>query len=173
MDRRSTLAWGLLGVLALGVPVAPPLAPQLVWNATASAPEGLYRLHADRPPAVGDWAALRAPQPLAGWLDRRGYLPGGVLLIKKVAARAPSRVCRQGDAITVDGRLVGHAEPRDRAGRALPIWRGCFVLAEHDLFLLNPAAGSLDSRYFGALEDAAVVGRAEPLWLIQDPRHGR
>ncbi|MFM1960398.1 MAG: Type secretory pathway, protease TraF [Pseudomonadota bacterium] len=173
MDRRSTLAWGLLGVLALGVPMAAPLAPQLVWNATASAPEGLYRLHADRPLAVGDWAALRASQPLAGWLHRRGYLPDGVLLIKKVAARAPSRVCRQEDAITVDGRLVASAASRDRVGRLLPVWRGCFVLGEHDLFLLNPAAGSLDSRYFGALPDAAVVGRAEPLWLIQDPRHGR
>lgn len=173
MDRRSTLAWTLLGAFALGVPVAASLPPQLVWNATASAPEGLYRLHADRPPAVGDWAAVRAPQPLAGWLERRGYLPDGVLLIKKVAARAPSRVCRQEGAITVDGRLVARAEPRDRAARPLPVWRGCFVLAEHELFVLNPAAGSLDSRYFGALSDAAVVGRAEPLWLIQDPRHGR
>lgn len=173
MDRRSTLAWGLLGVLALGVPMAAPLAPQLVWNATASAPEGLYRLHPDGPLAVGDWAALRAPQPLAGWLERRGYLPDGVLLIKKVAARAPSRVCRQGDTITVDGRLLARAERGDRTGQPLPAWRGCFVLAEHDLFLLNPAAGSLDSRYFGALPDAAVVGRAEPVWLIQEPRHGR
>lgn len=173
MHRRLTLALTVLGALALGIPLAVSRPPQLVWNATASAPEGLYRLQPGRLPAVGDWAAVRPPQPLSRWLERRGYLPDGVLLIKQVAARAPSQVCRRNGAITVDGQLVGHAELRDRAGRALPIWRGCAVLTEHELFVLNPAAGSLDSRYFGALSDAAVVGRAEPLWLIQDPRHGR
>ncbi len=173
MGPRSTLAWTVLGALALVTPLVAARAPQLVWNATASAPEGLYRLQAGRPPAVGDWAAVQPPKPLSVWLERRGYLPDGVLLIKKVAARAPSRICRQDGAITVDGRLVARAEPRDRAGRPLPVWRGCRVLAEHDLFFLNPAVGSLDSRYFGALPRAAVVGRAEPLWLLQDPRHGR
>jgi type IV secretory pathway protease TraF len=173
MGHRWTLGWTLLGGLALIAPVAASWSPQLVWNATASAPEGLYRLQAGRPPAVGDWAAVQPTKPLATWLASRGYLPDGVLLIKRVAARSPSQVCRQGRAVTVDGRLVAWAEPRDRAGRPLPVWRGCLVLAEHDLFFLNPAAGSLDSRYFGALPRAAVVGLAEPLWLIQDPRHGR
>ncbi len=173
MDRRSTLALTILGALALGVAAPTSGAPHLVWNATASAPEGLYRLHADRSPAIGDWAAVRPPQPLARWLERRGYLPDGVLLIKQVAARAPSRVCRHGDAITVDGQIVARAEFRDRAGRLLPVWRGCTVLTEHDLFFLNSAAGSLDSRYFGVLPREAVVGRAEPLWLLQDPRHAQ
>lgn len=173
MGRRSTLSWTVLGALALIWPVAGSQAPRLVWNASASAPEGLYRLQAGGSPAIGEWAAVQPPRPLAVWLERRGYLPDGVLLIKRVAARAPSQVCREDSAITVDGGVIARAEPRDRMGRRLPVWRGCRVLAAHELFFLNPAAGSLDSRYFGALPRAAVVGRAEPLWLIQDPRHGR
>ena len=108
MHRRSTLAWTLLGALALGVPVAASLRPQLVWNATASAPEGLYRLQADRPPAVGDWTAVRAPQPLAGWLERRGYLPDGVLLIKKVAARAADIYGRVAQEMAAQDAVLDH-----------------------------------------------------------------
>lgn len=173
MDRRRTVAWALLGLLALVEPAAAWRAPRLVWNATASAPEGLYRVQPGQPPAVSDWAAVQPPKPLARWLHTRGYLPNGALLIKQVAAGAPSRVCRRGRAVTVDGRLLAFAESRDRLGRPLPVWRGCLVLSEHELFFLNPAAGSLDSRYFGALPRVAVVGRAQPLWLIQDPRHGQ
>ena len=168
---KYAIAVGLL--LALVAPAAASRAPRLVWNATASAPEGLYRLQPGQPPAVGHWVAVQPPRPLARWLEARGYLPDGVLLIKQVAAGPSSRVCRRGRAVTVDGRLLALAERRDRLGRPLPIWRGCFVLSEHELFFLNPATGSLDSRYFGALPRAAVVGRAEPLWLIEDPQHGR
>jgi type IV secretory pathway protease TraF len=114
------------------------------------------------------------PHPaLAAWLSARGYLPSGALLIKRVAALTPSRVCRDGDYVTIDGATAAMAERRDRFGRDLPVWRGCMALGSDEVFVLNPAPGSLDSRYFGPLPRGRVVGRATPLWLLQDPHHGR
>lgn len=172
MSRRVLTAFMTLGgTLAIGATSAVCWSPRWIWNATASAPEGLYRLQPGVVWRRGDLVAVRPTADLAGWLDRRGYAPGGVLLIKRVAALAPSTACRTGAAITVDGALVAQAKARDRAGRNLPVWSGCRLLTAEEVFLLNPTEGSLDSRYLGPLPRQSIVGRVTPLWLIQDPRH--
>jgi len=163
----------LAGAVAIGASGAALWPPHWIWNATASAPEGLYRLQPDGAWQRGDLVAVRPTPDLSSWLDRRGYAPEGVLLIKRVAALAPSMTCRTGAAITIDRALVAQARSRDHAGRSLPAWSGCRVLTTEDVFLLNPAEGSLDSRYLGPLPRRAVVGRVTPLWLIPDPPHDR
>jgi type IV secretory pathway protease TraF len=143
--------------------------PRLVWNATASAPEGVYFVHPGAPLSVGDLAAVRPDPELARWLDARGYLPTGALLIKRVAARPPSEVCRNGAEVRISGAVVAQAAAADRARRPLPSWRGCRALARGELFFLNPAPGSLDSRYFGPVSADAVVGRVTRLRLPGAP----
>jgi type IV secretory pathway protease TraF len=137
--------------------------PRLLWNATASAPEGLWRIEA-APPGRGDWAAVRPPVGLAWWLSRRRYLPRGALLLKRVAAVGGQTVCRRGGVVEIDGWPVARALARDRSGRLLPVWRGCRALAADEVLLLNRARDSLDGRYFGPLPGSAVVGRARLLW---------
>ena len=161
---------GAAGVIALCTSSALSTTPRLIWNATASVPEGLYSVQFDAAIHVGDLVAVVPPRGLGAWLDRRGYLPSGALLIKRTAAVAPSQVCRTGDIVTVDDVTVALAASRDRAGRALPDWSGCQRLGADDIFLINAAPGSLDSRYFGALSRAAVVGRATPRWLVSERR---
>lgn len=170
MTRRGTyLVAGLCAVTAITAPTSFDAPPRWVWNATASAPEGLYWLQPARRLRVGDWVAVTPPAPLARWLDRRGHLPAGVPLVKRVAALSPSIVCREGDAVRVDGRLVAKARPRDRGGRSLPAWRGCVALTPAAVFLLNPAPGSLDGRYFGALPMSSVRGRLAPVLTFEAP----
>ena len=166
---RHQIVVGALGLCALAGLVAPQAThapPRLIWNVTASAPVGLYRLSRVDALQVGDWIALRPAEPLAGWLDRAGYLPHGALLIKQVAALPPSRVCRLGDLVTVNGAPAARAVAHDRWGRRLPIWGGCRTLRPSDVFLINGAAGSLDGRYLGASPRSAVVGRLAPVLLI-------
>jgi type IV secretory pathway protease TraF len=153
-----------LGALAVATTALRPAAPQLLWNTTASAPLGLWTLQPSRHPIVGDWLAVRPPAALATALAARGVLPKGVLLLKQVGARAPSRVCRRGDGLWIDSRWRAHVLDLDRWGRALPQWRGCRALHADELFLLNAAEGSLDSRYFGPLRAADIVAQARP-WL--------
>ena len=47
----------------------------------------------------------------------------------------------------------------DRRGRDLPVWQGCRVIAQGEVFLMNwDEPESLDSRYFGPIPLSAIVG---------------
>ena len=164
--RGALLAAGALALLA--APVFLDLPTRLVWNVTASVPTGLYAVRPKASLRPGVLAAVMPPEPLASWLVEGGYLGRGVPLIKRVEALPGARVCRHGLRVTVNGELRAIARETDRRGRALPVWTGCNVVAEGQLFLLNADhAGSLDGRYFGPLPRSAVLGRATPL-LVED-----
>lgn len=165
----KTLALAFVTVCAIVSTLARNHAPLLVWNASASAPIGFYAIRPAGALAITDLIVARPPEPLAEWLGARGYLPRGALLIKRVAALPGQKICREDRSISVDGSVVAEANARDHAGRDLPRWSGCFVLRSGEAFLLNwdhPA--SLDCRYFGALPVDAVVGRAQPIWTVEE-----
>ena len=81
-------------------------------------------------------------------------------MLKRVLALPGQTVCRQGLTITVDKIEMGVARERDSRGRLLPIWQGCRVVADGEVFLMNwQSANSLDGRYFGVLPMTAIVGK--------------
>lgn len=160
----TTAAVSLLGVASIA-----SFAPRLIWNASASTPVGFYTIGDVAALDVTDLVAVDAPEPLATFLSDGGYLPRGVPLLKRVAAVPGQRVCRTGLAITVDGVPMGDALDRDRRGRPLPVWQGCRLVANGELFLMNwQVRDSLDGRYFGPLPATAVIGRATPLYTDED-----
>ena len=162
MRRAPILLASSLAVA--GLSLADP-APRLIWNVTASTPVGLYSLAPPGALRVGDLIAVRPPSPIADILAPGDFLPRGVLMLKPVAALPGQTICRDGDAIRIDGRAVGAALDRDHLRRALPRWSGCRSLRPGELFLMNPAVPqSLDGRYFGPTPAAAVVGQAQPIW---------
>ncbi|NMN06465.1 MULTISPECIES: S26 family signal peptidase [unclassified Novosphingobium] len=164
MNGRALLAMEL-AVAALVVPVVLPARPRLVWNASPSVPTGLYWISPPTRLVPGQRLVVRMSPPWARLMAQRGYLPAGVPLLKPLAAATGTRVCRIGQTITIAGHVVAEARARDRVGRALPVWSGCFRLAPDQLFLLAPArADSVDSRYFGAVSRRAVLGVAHPVW---------
>ena len=164
MRRAGRIALlGGLGVAAFALAGAKALPPILIWNTTASAPIGFYGVRPYGAASIGDWVAVRPAPAWVRWLDGQGYLPLGALLIKQIAAVHPSRVCRDGARLTVDGRLVATAEHYDRRGRSLPVWSGCIHLAADQVFLLNAAPGSLDGRYLGPIHRSLIVGRVTRL----------
>ena len=90
-------------------------------------------------------------------------------MLKRVLALPGQTVCRIGSTITVDGIEMGEARERDRSGRPLPVWKGCNVVGEGELFLMNwQAADSFDGRYFGMMPAAAIMGRVLPVWTWED-----
>jgi conjugative transfer signal peptidase TraF len=136
----------------------------LVWNASASAPVGLYRVVPADELEFGALVIAKPPEALARFLAKRAYLPIGVPLLKHIAAHAGQTICRNGSLITVDGDPRALARDLDRKGRALPVWQGCRALGADEVFLLNPEVpDSLDGRYFGPLPASTIVGRAVPL----------
>jgi type IV secretory pathway protease TraF len=114
----------------------------------------------------GDTVVSWPPATARELATRRGYLPPGVPLVKRVAAAAGDRVCAAGDAIHVNGRLAARRRRADTAGRPLPAWRGCRRLGRGESFLLGTAAGSFDGRYFGVTTSAAIVGPAVLVWRL-------
>ena len=136
-----------------------------IWNASNSVPIGLYRVEATTRLAVTELVAVQPPDLLAAFLDLNGYLPIGVPMLKRVLALPGQTVCRNGSQIAVDGVDVGEARERDGRNRPLPVWHGCRVIADGDVFVMNwQSADSLDSRYFGPLPASAVIGRVVPVW---------
>ncbi|WP_299008095.1 S26 family signal peptidase [uncultured Caulobacter sp.] len=174
MTRRgwtiaTTSAASLFAMSFTAVAVFDPL-PRVIWNASASAPLGLYRIEPDRDPVVGALVAVTPPAPLAQWLAERGYLGERVPLLKHVAARPGQLVCRIGAVVSVDGRPLVVARERDGQGRPLPVWWGCRTLRAGELLMLNPDhADSMDGRYFGPLPASTVLGRAIPILTRDTP----
>ncbi|OUC56129.1 conjugal transfer protein [Sphingobium sp. GW456-12-10-14-TSB1] len=173
MSRRALsrfvphIAGGVIGVTLVAAVL--PLPKLLLWNASASAPIGLYRVNPFARPAIGDMVAVAPPPALARFMAERHYLPVGVPLLKHVAAHPGALICRGDGAVTIDGRTVAVARASDSHGRPLPVWRGCRVLRTDELFLLNAAQDSLDGRYFGPIPASGLIGRASPLLTRDTP----
>lgn len=158
-----------LSVLTFGGLSLVPVTPRLIWNASASAPIGLYRVEPAGNLAIADMVAVNPPEPIATFLANGGYLPRGVPLIKHVAGLPGQQVCRTGRVLTVDGITMGDALERDRLGRALPVWQGCRRIAQDQLFLMNwTVPDSLDGRYFGPIATHSVIGRVVSIWTDED-----
>lgn len=155
-------ATSILLLLASGVPHG----PLLVWNASASAPIGLYAASPPDMIARGDLVLAFAPRSARALAAQRGYLPWGVPLVKYVAALQGDRVCANGLRVFINGVEAAIRLRWDHEGRPLPRWHGCKKLARDDVFLLNgPVLHSFDGRYFGTVPRRNLVGKLRPLWL--------
>ena len=165
--RRSRFAIAVL-IGCTAVPLAasafwkPPTF--LVWNASASAPVGLYGLNSRAAVSRGDTVVAWAPEPARSLAAGRHYLPANVPLVKRVAAVAGDRVCALGSAISINGRRVARRQGSDAAGRPMPWWSGCRYLRAGEYFLLMDHPRSFDGRYFGVTSSSDILGRARLLW---------
>lgn len=156
-------AAGLLGMGLTATIVFPPR-PILVWNASASAPIGLYRISPVHRARAGDMVIARPPGRYRSFAARRHYLPANVPLVKRIAAASGDIVCASGHEIIVNERRVAERRPRDGKGRLMPWWSGCVTLRPGSLFLLMDDPASFDGRYFGPTEPRDVLGQARPIW---------
>ncbi len=163
--RRIWLgALASIATLAIAAPLFVRGPTLILWNASASVPEGLYRVQPGATLRSKDLAVVRLPTAPRTLAADRQYLPRDVLLIKPIAALGGSTVCRHGLAIYVDNVHAGDALPYDDLHRPMPDWQGCHTLSASEIFLMNPAVrDSFDGRYFGVLDISQTRGRAVPL----------
>lgn len=138
----------------------------LVWNASASAPVGLYSVSRGRAAHPGEMVIAWAPEPARSLAADRRYLPANVPLVKRVAAVAGDRVCAKGPKIRINGRPVAGRLNRDPSGRPMPWWEGCRTVGQGEAFLLTDSALSFDGRYFGISRKRDLVGSARLLWAL-------
>lgn len=165
MSARCATIFATIATTGLLLSTIGGATPRYIWNASNSVPTGLYRLQPVTVLSVTELVAVQPPNLLATFLDLNDYLPIGVPMLKRVLALPGQTVCRNGLSISVDGVDVGQARERDGRGRPLPVWHGCQIIADGDVFVMNwQSEESLDGRYFGPLPASAVIGRAVPIW---------
>ena len=166
--RRLRLRSASIVVFSLVVmsPILLVPAPRLVWNASASAPVGVYWIGSESHLRYGDLVAARLSADAARLAAGRGYLPAGVPVVKHVAAMGGDRICWTPTHILINGKPIARRRATDRLGRSLPAWLGCMTLRDDQVLLLNAAIpDSFDGRYFGLTRRHDILGRAHPLWL--------
>ena len=162
--RLRFAATGALSGLVLASAALPP-APLFVWNASASAPTGLYFVSPGASIHAGDMVIARTPAPWRMLAARRHYLPANVPLVKRAVAAEGDIVCAHDEHVSINGMPAVTRRVRDGAGRILPWWEGCRALRQGELFLLMAdAQDSFDGRYFGVTGPGDVVGKARLIW---------
>lgn len=165
--RRSCIALvaaSVCGLVALAWASFVTPKVRLVYNTSDSVPAGWYRIEPAHSLHVGSIVLTHLPAAVAALADQRRYLPARVPLLKRVGAMAPQRVCVTGGIVRIDDVPVATVLPTDRWGRPLPTWPHCRQLVAGELFLLSTAhPASFDSRYYGPVHIASVIGEAQPL----------
>ena len=169
MPRDGIFALTGLGVaLAIASSLA-EVRPILVWNPTASASRGLYRIAPPSGLQAGDLVLLRPDPASAAIYAERGYLPFGVPLLKHIGALGGMRVCEHSGDVAIEGRHVASALPIDGRGHPMSSWSGCRALSDGEFFALNAdVPTSLDGRYFGPSPLSSEIGRAIPVWTVKE-----
>lgn len=156
---------GVLGIGLIGFSAAHNSPPSVIWNASPSAPVGLYRMIAGAP-KKGDFVLVRTPKPVSALASSRHYIPTNVPLLKRIAAIAGDHVCVARRVILINGHAVARQLGRDSSGRKMPLWQGCRLMHEGEYFLLmTEAPASFDGRYFGPVMRENLIGRLVPIWV--------
>jgi type IV secretory pathway protease TraF len=99
----------------------------LLWNASASVPIGLYGVEPIHQFAVTNLVVAIPSNSLATFLAERGYVPLGVLVIKRTLPFLASQYAETSSS-SVSNR-DGHGAPARSARRPLPVWQGCRATA--------------------------------------------
>lgn len=152
-------------VVAIIVASSFDLPTKLVYNASVSAPIGLYWI--DQGSVFrGDTVLIRLSEQVRDLFETRQYLPRNVPLIKRVVGIDGDIICREGQEILINNATAAVALIEDDQGRKLPVWSGCTTLGPDSFFLLQSHPKSFDGRYFGPVDRALIIGRARKLKIF-------
>ncbi len=143
-------------------------------NLTPSYPLGLWRIETlNRDVRVGDRIFICPPLTDAFRQARergyvwRGLCAGGLTPLIKTVVALPGQSIEIGASVVIDGLALPQSaiQPRDGSGRELTPYPGG-VVPPNRLFLFSTFRGSYDSRYFGPIPAAGVLGLAKPVFTF-------
>ena len=169
IGRRWIASAGVLGIVTIGLAATIEAPPRLVFNGSRSVPVGWYVVSPKAAYEHGNLVLADPPPAFARVVERRGYLPPNVPLIKRVAALEGDLVCTSNGAleVRVQGGETTVVRPlsMDRSGWVMPRWEGCHTLGPDEvLLLLSDTDRSLDGRYFGPVPLTSIRGEVRPLF---------
>ena len=169
IGQRYIASAAVVGVVSISLAAMFQMPPRLVFNGSRSVPVGWYVVSPKAAYEHGDLVLANPPLAFARVVERRGYLPPDVPLIKRVAALGGNLVCTSSGAleVRVQGGGTTTVQPLslDRSGWVMPRWEGCRTLGPDEvLLLLSDTDRSLDGRYFGPVPLTSIRGEVRPLF---------
>lgn len=165
-DRRWIGASATIAIALLFLSLRLLDGPLVLYPISGSLPEGLY-LRTFEQPTPGKIIAFAVPDVVRRYQAERGTdAASGFLFLKPVIAGPGDRVCNSAaGGLAINGAWVAPTMTHDREGRRLPRWVGCRNLGEDRFFTFSDwVPNSLDSRYFGPIDNADIAGVYRPLF---------
>ena len=93
------------------------------------------------------------------------YFRDGQTVVKRVAGVPGDRITVDSEAVRINGALVAEGLAlAGTLGRASSDFQRADILPSGHLWVMGETADSFDSRYWGPLPQAQVIGRAYALW---------
>lgn len=151
------------GLVLLVSPLTMKSDPKLLYNPSPSAEIGWYRVVPQKAYARGDLVAAYLPEEVQILADERGYLPRGIPVIKSIGAVAGDVICFDSYGLSLPEQPPLRAALQDRRDRRMPVRvSGCLAVPVGEVVLISRRIDtSFDSRYFGPVPAAGILGNAE------------
>jgi conjugative transfer signal peptidase TraF len=170
---RVRLVAGILSASALLVACATAFELRVNW--TESMPRGLYQ-RVDPALVRGEWVAVCLEGEAARIARERSYVIAGSCasglaeIVKQIVAVPGDRIDLGRGGVRVNGEPIAGSELLDRDSQGEPLAHaeeGEIVLADGRYWVMGTnVRRSWDSRYFGPVARAQIVGGARPLWTF-------
>lgn len=162
-SQRYALLFIIICCVCLSLAVGIFRQPLLIWNTTSSLPKGFYRITPGY--GTGDIVAFDIPEHFRPLVHERGWIPLYDRLLKRIVGRAGDVICIADGVISLNGERFGTNSQADSKGRPMPQLEGCHTVQPgHVWVMLKDNPLSLDSRYFGQVDEATIYGKAELVW---------
>ena len=146
--------------------------PAFLWNPTPSEPVGFYVRSGERP-RRGRIIAFRTPDRAFPYADGRMNYLRRIPILKEIAAGEGDTVCTNDGVLTINGRRRAPVLLVDGHGANLPLWRGCRRMARNEFFVFSDRVpNSFDSRYYGPVTLASIIGVFRPLGIASEAGQG-
>lgn len=139
--------------------------PAFLWNPTPSEPVGLY-VRSGEGPRRGRIIAFLTPDRAFPYADGHMNYLRRIPILKTIAAGEGDKVCTNEGVLTINGRRRGPVFTLDGRGAKLPLWRGCRKMVRDEFFVFSDRiTNSFDSRYYGPVARASIIGVFRPLGI--------
>jgi conjugative transfer signal peptidase TraF len=164
-SKPLIIAFGVFLFLAVVQVILCPSGCHFFLNLTGSEPRGVYlQKPCDGTLHRGDLVFMKCPPGFEKFVYGREWLPNGWPLLKTVRGIPGDGFCVSETYVSVEGKRIGPVYSFDRQGHPLPILRGCRTVPQHHFLpIATGLDNSFDGRYFGAVDDSLIIGKALPI----------
>lgn len=148
-------------ILAIIVQMLLDFGYRITYSASASMPKGFYLITPIKRLARFDAVMFSPPPSAKDFILMHNWGPKSGFVLKYVYGVPGDMVCNRNNGILINQKLIANIYHYYAPGKKLPRTDFCAQLGQDQYFLLSTKIEhSFDSRYYGPIFRAAIVGKA-------------